>query len=92
MRYVISHVVVVFSLILLVIIIASNDLDYKMNTNVMYMKSTVDIGINEAYWSNNLYSKDFFWQVHCSNSYISCLNSLLFSCRPLFLHKHGQHT
>ena len=78
MRYVISHVVVVFSLILLVIIIASNDLDYKMNTNVMYMKSTVDIGINEAYWSNNLYSKDFFWQVHCSNSYISRLNSLLF--------------
>ena len=59
MRYVISHVVVVFSLILLDIIIASNDSDYKMNTNVMYMKSTVDIGINESYWSNNLYSKDF---------------------------------
>ena len=78
MRYVISHVVVVFSLILLVIIIASNDSDYKMNTNVMYMKSTVDIGINEAYWSNNLYSKDFSGKFIAVTSYISCLNSLLF--------------
>ena len=75
MRYVISHVVVVFSLILLVIIIASNDSDYKMNTNVMYMKSTVDIGINEHIGPITYIRKTL---VHCTNFYISRLNSLLF--------------